>query len=79
MMAQLPMTTLDLASVNREAWQALPQVYRDDDCLEFYQFFDVFFCMPKPEELPILGQWECFYSKHEKVWKDTTSGRPIHD
>lgn len=79
MLIQTPMTTLELMASHPTEWEALPQVYRDDDCLEFYEFYGILFCRPTSEEITILGGWECFYSTSDKVWKDTKTGRPISD
>lgn len=77
MMAQVPMSTLQLSHAYPEAWEALPECYRSDSCLEFYRMFDILFCKPTPEELPILGEWECYYSDRMRAWVDTKTGRPI--
>lgn len=74
-----PFSTLELARRHRKAWEALPECYQADDCLEFYEVAEILFAKPKPEEIPILGDWECFFRPHDGRWVDNETGRPVDE
>lgn len=44
-----------------KAFEALPEVYRADNCLDFWEEEQVLWCAPKQDQEEILGQWKaCF-------------------
>lgn len=57
-------STHEFAIINPEAFEALPEVYKSDDCLKFCQnieFYEgkpnVWYCRPATGEKTILGDW----------------------
>lgn len=64
-----PITQTELLVSFPEAFNALPESYQSDSCLDFY--FDCnknLCCGPKREEVPVLGEWEAVYCTNEKTW-----------
>lgn len=62
--------TLTLAKNYPDAFNALPEPYQNDDCLEFFIDSGVLYSRPKKGQESILGNWVAeFYSyPDEKEW-----------
>ena len=61
-----------------EAFEALPEPYQNDSCLEFFLDSDYLHCQPKHDQLAILGQWSCYYDPELQSWCNTKNGEPVH-
>lgn len=75
-----PRSTLELAKTHPDAWEALPNPYREDECLEYFEHWGILFCRPKASEVQALGHWEAFFEPRSKQWRSTSTGKPVsHD
>lgn len=61
------MTTLELYGYNSEAYDALPDPYREDDCLEFFEIDGCLMCQPAEGQEVILGDWVAIFTGER--WK----------
>lgn len=56
-----------------DAWECLPEPYKNDDCLEFayLDMPDFLFCRPKLEDIMVLGDWVFYFNPRSSVeWRD---------
>ena len=58
---QVIKSTLVFAAAYPEAYQALSEPYRNDDCLEYRITEKQITCRPKEGQELILGEWICLY------------------
>lgn len=61
-------STLQLARQEPIAFAALPEAYRNDDCLRFEIKSGLITAMPKPGQESALGYWKCVFSDAELRW-----------
>lgn len=40
-----------------KAYEALPEAYREDDCLMFYEQYGSLHCNPRENQIEVLGDW----------------------
>jgi hypothetical protein len=64
------MMTIEMNDIPVEAFNALPEPYQADSCLEFFKDKDGFlWTQPKPEEVPYLGRWKAVFDHQQsKRW-----------
>ena len=60
------MNLQDLQKNFPEAYDALPEAYKADSCLEFYLVNGSLCCAPLENQIQALGAWECVWTG--KVW-----------
>lgn len=56
------MNTIELASKHPKAFDALPEPYQADSCLEFYESNGRVFARPCVDQLSILGNWTAMFN-----------------
>lgn len=58
-----------LMTLHEEAFDALPEPYKADSCLEFWlNDRGVLYCAPKKDQEFALGRWHAYFDK-EEAWK----------
>lgn len=55
------MNTLELSKKYPHAFAALPEAYKNDDCLEFEEVVGVLIARPLPSQVPIIGNWQAAF------------------
>ena len=69
----MQLTQEELEEQFPDAFSALPEPYQADSCLEFFLSSaggGTVFAKPKPEEIPVLGDWIAFYNQTIDVWEN---------
>ncbi len=61
-------STIEFAKEYPQAFNALPEPYQADDCLEYQINGKHIYCYPKLDQEPILGDWLCIYDSFENRW-----------
>lgn len=61
-------STHEFARVNPKAFEALPEPYRADSCLEFYSRGEDWFCRPIAGEEGNLGVWDSIFYRGK--WRE---------
>lgn len=61
------MNTLDLSRKNRKAYDALPEPYRNDDCLEFFYKDGELYAQPADGQSH-LGEWSAKFDAKQNKW-----------
>ncbi len=52
-----------------QAFQALPESYQADSCLDFYQDCNYNLCCgPKEDQVSALGEWEAVFDIEKGEW-----------
>lgn len=69
------MNTLELARQYPDAYEALPEPYQNDDCLEFSVKEGKIYCEPAKGQEEWLGSWVAEYSSQSPCWKVSRSHR----
>jgi len=65
------MRTLNTIQFSQEfpkPFLALPELYQNDSCLEFYSDTDYLACSPTQDQISVLGDWKAFYNPDENNW-----------
>ncbi len=62
-------STLQFAKEYPEAFNALPEPYQADDCLQYLIGDKTIACQPKPDQELALGRFVYRYSAGKKIWE----------
>lgn len=62
------MNTFELAKSNPSAFSALPEPYKADNCLTFWQQGDILMCAPAKGQEEALGEWQSYYDPELNAW-----------
>jgi hypothetical protein len=71
------MNTLQLQTKHSEAFQALPEPYRNDNCLEFFVWEKTLYAKPAKGQVEVLGNWVCYFDKDLGDWIDAKTGKAV--
>lgn len=61
----------DPSALPEDALKALPERYRTDDCLEYWQEDCLLCARPILERIPELGSWTMVFDSQTDTWEDT--------
>lgn len=67
------MNTRQLEEKHSEAFEALPEAYRNDDCVEFFVWGKGLYAKPAKGQVPALGNWLAYFDKDLGEWKTSQS------
>ncbi len=62
-------STIQFGKKYPEAFNALPEPYQADDCLEYQIISGLILCYPKSDQEIALGNWVAFFRPKNRTWE----------